>query len=215
MGQKNSKLTITETDRAVLQLKRAKDDIHKFTKRTNLLINNEKIHLKQLIKEHPKDFKQNNEIRFLLKRIHYQETLLQQASDQLINLENMLSNIEFKLIEKQFFNGIQKGNSILTKLNNEFYDLDNVLDNVQEQMQYAEEINNTLAQSVVGINDFEETLDEELVALNNEVNPEIQLNMPTTEDLPSLEKEYPQAAKEEITKDDKREEDKILLPLEG
>lgn len=210
MGQKNSKLAITETDKAVLQLKRSKDDIHKFTKRTNLLINNEKDQLKQLIKEHPQDYKKNHEIRFLLKRIHYQEILLQQASDQLINLENMISNIEFKLIEKQFFKGIQKGHSILTKLNKEFNDLDNVLDSVQDQMQYAEEINNTLSQSIVGIDNFEDELDKELSELELEVNPKIEINMPSTENLPSPIEQKPKVSEEEESKEVFREEEKKI-----
>jgi len=132
-----------------------------------------------------------------LKRVHYQEHLLDQASDQLINLENMLSNIEFKLVEKQFFEGLKNGNSILTKLNKEFANVDEVLDDMQEQMAYQDEINETLAQHVSGVNDYEDEIDKELDAMENELmgkqkqEQEALPNMPSVGRLPELENTKP------------------------
>lgn len=196
MGQKSSKIKITETDKAVLQLKRSKDEIHKFTKRTDILITSEKNQIKQLIKEHPHDYKKNNRIRLLLKRVHYQEYLLQQASDQLINLENMLANIEFKLIESQFLSGLKKGNDILTKLNKEFNNIDQVMDDVAEQVAYQDEINDVLANSIAGVENFEDEIDKELDKLEFEINPITKLELPTTNDLPTLKKKETESIKQ-------------------
>ncbi|CCF57977.1 hypothetical protein KAFR_0D03290 [Kazachstania africana CBS 2517] len=186
MGQKGSKIKITETDRAVLELKRSKDEIHKFTKRTDQLISSERSELKNLMKENPRNYKENTKVRFLLKRIHYQEHLLERASDQLINLENMVSTVEFKLIEAHFLKGIQNGNELLKKLNREFKNLDEILDDVQEQIAYQNEIDETLSHSLAGVNDYEEEIDRELDRLNKEVNPEQTIKLPSTEGLASL-----------------------------
>ncbi|KAK5781640.1 hypothetical protein RI543_000823 [Arxiozyma heterogenica] len=187
MGQTNSKIRITETDKAVLQLKRSKDEIHKFTRRTDKLIEQEKIRIKQMIKDNPENYKQNKKIRLLLKRMHYQEYLVQQASDQLTNLEFMISNIEFKLIEVQFLQGLKKGNDILTKLNKEFVNVDEVISDFQEQLEYQNEVDNALAHSVIGVGDIEVALDKELDDLENELKSKMLTNMPTTTGLASLE----------------------------
>lgn len=196
MGQKGSKIKITEQDKAVLQLKQSKDSIHKYTRRTSSLIDEERQQLKSLIKENPKTYKQNTKVRFILKRIHYQEHLLDQASDQLVNLENMLSNIEFKLVEKQFFQGLQNGNVILTKLNKEFKNIDDIMDDVQEQIAYQSEIDETLAQHVSGVNDYEDEIDKELDAMELEIEGKKETNvieqipeMPSIDKLPELKED--------------------------
>lgn len=209
MGQRNSKIRITETDKAVLQLKRSKDEIHKFTRRTDRLIEQEKIRIKQMIKDNPDNYKQNKRIRLLLKRVHYQDYLMQQASDQLINLECMLSNIEFKLIEAQFLQGLKKGNEILTKLNKEFVNVDDVINDFQEQLEYQNEIDNALAHSVIGVDNIELALDKELDDMENELNSTILNDMPTTIGLASLQKnkERDESKVEEVN----HKNDKIAL----
>lgn len=197
MGQKNSKLRVTETDRAVLQLKRSKDEIHKFTRRTDSLISQERGTLKQLIRENPSAYKKDVKVRFLLKRIHYQETLLQQASDQLINLENMASTLEFKLIEKQFINGLKNGNDILTKLNREFEkeNVSELMDNVQDQIAYQEEIDGILSQSIAGVNDYEDEIDKELDQMEAEV---LAKELPSTDHVAPIQ--VPQTKPEQVSK---------------
>ncbi|CAI4708825.1 ALI_HP2_G0040330.mRNA.1.CDS.1 [Saccharomyces cerevisiae] len=219
MGQKSSKVHITKTDRAILEVKRSKDEIHKFTRRTDNLILVEKSQLKDLIRKNPENYKSNMKVRFLLKRIHYQEHLLQQASDQLINLENMVSALEFKMVEKQFINGLKNGNEILKKLNKEFSNVDELMDDVQDQIAYQNEINETLSRSVVGTSNYEDDLDKELDALESELNPEKMnnakvANMPSTEGLPSLPQgeQTEQKEREEFATEE-RSDTKEPLPL--
>lgn len=117
MGQQGSRIKVTESDKAMLQLKMAKDELHRYSRRTENLIGVERAELRTLcIKLKGKQLKQDNRARLLLKRIHYQERLLEQCSDQIINLETMVQSIEFKLIEKKFIDGLQKGNQLLKKL---------------------------------------------------------------------------------------------------
>ena len=63
MGQKSSKVHITKTDRAILEVKRSKDEIHKFTRRTDNLILVEKSQLKDLIRKNPENYKSNMKVR--------------------------------------------------------------------------------------------------------------------------------------------------------
>lgn len=220
MGQKSSKVQITKTDRAILEVKRSKDEIHKFTRRTDSLIQAERYQLKELIRNNPDNYKSNIKVRFLLKRIHYQEHLLQQASDQLINLENMISTLEFKMVETQFINGLRNGNEILKKLNKEFSNVDELMDDVQDQIAYQNEINETLSRSIVGANDYEDELDKELDALEMEVNTKEKkhkveaVNLPSTEGLPSLSKEEQTDQKEQKEfAQDKKENSKEPVAL--
>ncbi|SCW00958.1 LAFE_0D01904g1_1 [Lachancea fermentati] len=186
MGQKGSKIEVTKADKAVLQLKISKDDLHRYTRRTELLINNERQQLRHLLKEDPKNGKKNPRVRLILKRIHYQSHLLDQAADQLINLENMVATVEFKLIEQQFIAGLKQGNDVLTKLNKEFAGAEDLLDDVQEQIAYQEEIDQILSTSVVG--GFEDELDRELQQLDQEVNGSQNLpELPSTEGLPAIQ----------------------------
>ncbi|QLL30598.1 hypothetical protein HG536_0A04160 [Torulaspora globosa] len=195
MGQKGSKVQITENDRAILQLKRSRDEIHKFTRRTDLLISSERLKLKEMIKENPTKCKSDPRVRFLLKRIHYQDHLLQQALEQLINLENLVSTLEFKLVETQFIKGLERGNQILKKLNKEFENVDELMDDVQMQIAYQEEVDEVLAHSIVGVNDFETEIDKELDQMEREINPQQQIEMPSVDKLPDL-KQRPIASSE-------------------
>ena len=204
MGQKGSKIKITEQDKAVLQLKRSKDSIHRYTRRTNDLIASEQQELKAMIRANPQTYKSNNKVRLLLKRVHYQERLLDQASDQLINLENMLANIEFKLVEAKFLEGIQNGNKILTKLNKEFVNVDEIMEDAAEQIAYQNEIDETLAQNMVGVDSYEDEIDKELEAMENELVGEMAPEMPTTEGLPAPQ--LPQKQQEQVAQSQQEEE---------
>lgn len=208
MGQKGSKVQITENDRAILQLKRSKDEIHKFTRKTDQLIRSERLKLKQMIKENPTKYKNDPRVRFLLKRIHYQDHLLQQALEQLINLENLVSTLEFKLVETQFIKGLERGNQILTKLNKEFDNVDELMDDVQKQISYQDEIDEVLAHSIVGVNDFETEIDKELEELERETNPEQQIQLPSVDKLPDLkQKPLVSSGKEEAEEVEEEEEE--------
>lgn len=191
MGQKSSKIEVTKTDKAILQLKLSKDELHRYSRRTEGLIRTEREGLKRLLREDPINGKKNPRARILLKKIHYQNRLLEQAADQLINLENLVSTVEFKLVEQQFIAGLKQGNEVLTRLNQEFSGAEELMDSVQDQIAYQEEIDQVLSSSVVG-SQFEEELDRELQQLDEEVNKVIQEpvekqpELPSTHGLPDL-----------------------------
>ncbi|CCD27411.1 ESCRT-III subunit protein VPS20 NDAI_0K02200 [Naumovozyma dairenensis CBS 421] len=110
----------------------------------------------------------------------------------------MVSTLEFKMIETQFFNGLKNGNIILTKLNKEFENenIDQLMENVQDQIQYQNEVDNILSQSITGVDDFEEEIDKELDQLEAQIVNEKAAKLPSTEGLKPI-----------ILKDDKKEEE--------
>ncbi|AGO13880.1 AaceriAGR014Wp [[Ashbya] aceris (nom. inval.)] len=184
MGQGGSKIKVTATDKAILQLKLAKDNLHRHAKRTDSLIESERSELRDLARSLKGGIKQNRRARLLLKRIHYQQRLLDQCSDQLINLENMLMTIEFKLVEKQFVQGLARGNEVLKKLNREFSGVEQLMDDVAEQVAYQEEIDQALSSGTVSVGGFQDELDKELEMLAQEVNAQEALpELPSTEGL--------------------------------
>lgn len=203
---------MTEADKAMLQLKMAKDELHRYSRRTETLINTERNELKGLCSRlKGKQLKEDPRARLLLKRMHYQQRLLEQCTDQIINLETMVQSIEFKLVEKSFIDGLQKGNQLLKKLNSELNleKVENIMDAAAEQIETQREIDDTLSNAIVGstIND---EIDKELEQLDRETNgvekvasaPGVQdklEQLPSTEKLgkfkasePELEEEQPQ-----------------------
>lgn len=176
MGNTSSSPRVTAQDKAILQVKLQKDKLLKYQKKSNLLLKSETEQIKKYLRENDK-----KSAKVLLKRTKYQETLLENVSNQLLNLENMIQNIEFKLVEKEFLKGLSNGNEILKKLNNEMNinDVEKLMDDVNENIQYQEEIDQVLSTSIVG-RDVEDEIDEELKQLELE---EAAKNAPTKEEL--------------------------------
>lgn len=191
MGQSNSKICITDADRAILQLKLAKDNLHRYSRRTDSLISNERLELNEIAKAEKHKIKNNSRARFLLKRIHYQQHLLDQCLDQLINLENLLITIEFKLFEQKFIEGLSKGNEILKKLNKELDGAEELVEDVSRQIAYQEEIDKVLSNNFIGTTgDFQQELDRELEQLYEEINHNVELqNLPSITEVPEIQKQ--------------------------
>ena len=54
-----------------------------------------------------------------LKKRNYQRGLLEKTQDQLLNLEQLVQSIEFAQVQVQVFDGLKKGNAILSELQQE------------------------------------------------------------------------------------------------
>ncbi|ODQ58241.1 hypothetical protein WICANDRAFT_24485, partial [Wickerhamomyces anomalus NRRL Y-366-8] len=155
---------VTAQDKAILQVKLQKDKLLKYQKKSNLLLKSETEQIKTYLRQNDK-----RSAKVLLKRTKYQETLLENVSSQIMNLENMIQNIEFKLVEKEFLKGLTNGNEILKKLNKEMNinDVEKLMDDVNDNIQYQEEIDQVLSTSIVG-KDVEDEIDEELRQLEEQ-----------------------------------------------
>lgn len=192
MGQSGSRIKVTETDRAMLQLKMAKDELHRYSRRTELLIRREREELKELCaKLGGNKVRSDFRARAMLKRVHYQQRLLEQCSDQIINLETMVQSIEFKMVEKNFLTGLENGNELLKRLNKELSleKVERVIDDAAEQIEIQREIDETLSNAVIG-SSISDEIDRELELLDQQVNGDkvtkIVENMPSLDGLSKL-----------------------------
>lgn len=226
---------ITSQDKAILQLKKSRDNLNKFTHNTYKLIDNENAELKKMIrscKETGSPVKSHPQIKLLLKRVHYQKILITRANDQLSNLDEMLSNIEFKLIEKKFITGLQQGNDILKKLNNELNVdfVQDVMDNVQDEMAYEREVDQVLTSNMENITDavtdsrmvLDTELDQELEVMAASLgiageqpaaDEQHKVKLPDTSQLPDLPKveESPEREEQEEQKESAGKQ-RVMVP---
>jgi charged multivesicular body protein 6 len=182
MGNSPSSPKVTAQDRAILQVKLQKDKLVKYQRKSTVLIRSEYNRVKVLLREGNKE-----SAKLLLKKVKYQEKLIEDVNNQMFNLENMLQNIEFKLIEKEFLKGLQNGNTILTKLNKEMNvdDVEQLLDEVRESIAYQQEIEETLANATIGM-DLEDEIDEELKQMEKDAIKRDEIDMPSVQGLPEI-----------------------------
>ena len=91
---------VSAQDRAVLDLKVQRDKLRQYQKRVVSVIAQEVIYAKQALS----DGKRAKAL-LLLKKKKHQETLLRNTEQQMANIEEMVTTIEFKVIEADVLQG--------------------------------------------------------------------------------------------------------------
>ncbi|KAL6946059.1 hypothetical protein ACO0OE_003038 [Hanseniaspora uvarum] len=214
MGQESSKsrqYEMSEHDKAMLQLKRSRDNIDKYSQSMYKKIHKEQRMVKDIIRT-KKNLKTGKlgeydelKCKTILKRIRYQESLVTKAVQQLMSLEEMIISIDFKQVEKMFLKGLENGNGILKELNKELTleKVDAILDESEEQMALANEVNDVLAESSNTAGQYlDEEVDEELLAMMKEMEKtsELKQNLPNVSNLPEpvSDKKHIEEKEEEV-----------------
>ncbi|KAG8936518.1 Peptidyl-prolyl cis-trans isomerase cyp8 [Tulasnella sp. 418] len=133
MGQAPSGPKITAQDRAVLDMKLQRDKLKQYQKKIQTILDQEHaIALAAL--------KAGNKTRALtaLRRRKYQEGLLQKTDGQLEVLENLVSTVEFALIEKDVMFGLKQGNEVLKQIHAEMSieSVEKLMSETAEAVQY-------------------------------------------------------------------------------
>lgn len=225
MGQETSKpkqYTLTEHDRAMLQLKKSRDNIDKYSQSMFRKIGAERAQIKTIISTKKVNGQLSSvdeaKCKSILKRIRYQESLVGKAVQQLLSLEEMILSIDFKQVEMSFVSGLENGNSILKQLNEELTleRVDAVLDESEEQMAISNEINDVLGeQSNTAGQYLEQEVDLELQNMIQEIEGARETRtpekvsaekLPDVAHLPELEVRREEVVKEAVT------EDRVLVP---
>jgi charged multivesicular body protein 6 len=162
--QPKRKIQITSVDRAILDLKNARDKLHQY--RIRLLIDDEKLMNKIKIA------KQKNQISYalqLLKLHHYKQQQYENCNQQLLNILQMVQTIDSTQNDLSIINAMKVGKESLQQLQNEI-SLDNLIqlmDDINEQHQTEQEINDILQQNIPQFIDTTlqiDTSDEALLA---------------------------------------------------
>ncbi|KAG6329922.1 hypothetical protein ID866_9165, partial [Astraeus odoratus] len=100
-----------------------------------------------------------------LRRRKYQQSLLLKTDGQLENLEQLVSTIEFSLVEISVLHGLKQGNEVLKEIHREMSieSVEKLMEETQEAREYQREIGNLLANQLSA--DEEEAVQAELLEL--------------------------------------------------
>ena len=106
-----------------------------------------------------------------MRRKKYQESLLSQTDAQLEQLQKLIDDIEFAVVQKDVVFGLKQGTAVLKQIHAEMGGIDNVeklLDENEEARAYEREISELLGGQLS--NADEDEVEHELQALDTEVN---------------------------------------------
>lgn len=204
MGQGPSQPKITAQDRAILQLKRQRDNLKQYQRRLAVIVEKQHVLAKQAIADGKTD-----KAKFYLRLRKQQELTINKTYEQLGNLENLIGTIEFKLIEKDVVYGLTQGNEVLKKLNSEMSvdKIDKVLDDLEDERVKVDEVSDMLGMGLLSYSE-ENEVDEELAALEREIAPQKELKEKPKEDvkLPDAPTNVPEAEEEPEVEEAQKEE---------
>ncbi|KAJ5281891.1 hypothetical protein N7478_007263 [Penicillium angulare] len=166
MGNTSSSQKISSQDRAILDLKNQRDKLKQYRKRITVLTDRETEIAKECLA-------QNDRRRALLalRRKKYQESLLDKTDGQLAQLEQIASQVEFALVQKDVMFGLQQGTEVLKAINKEMGGIEGVerlMGETEDARAYQEEISQMLEGNLT--NQDEEDVEEELLALQRQVS---------------------------------------------
>jgi len=193
IGKKKTISRITEQDKAILNLKKTRDQLLQYQKKIEGNLDKDRDIAKRLLKEGKKD-----RAKLLLRKKKYHESLLSRTDGQLNNLETLVNDLEFSQVEKQVLDGLQEGNAALKRANEMFSidEIEQIMDDTAEAIEKQREIESILSGQLTEeeeedvLKELENLVEDEGKAISAEV-PELP-NVPT-DNLVSSEK--PEAMK--------------------
>ncbi|PPQ67076.1 hypothetical protein CVT25_005677 [Psilocybe cyanescens] len=203
MGGNQSLPKITPQDRAILDLKLQRDKLRQYQKKIQHVLDREQAIAKAQLAAGEKD-----RALIALRRRKYQQGLMSKTDSQLENLEQLLSTIEFSLVEVSVLHGLKQGNDVLKEIHKEMNveSVEKLLEETAEAREYQKEIGNMLSNALTL--DDEEAVQEELLALQRDIAGEYQ-EQPLHTKLPAVPSEEPQHPVIEDSRPTKRE--KVLV----
>ncbi|KAJ9203894.1 hypothetical protein DTO166G4_6868 [Paecilomyces variotii] len=191
MGNTNSSHKISAQDRAILDLKNQRDKLHQYQRRITVLTDRETAIAKECLARDDR-----RRALLALRRKKYQESLLAKTDAQLAQLEELTNSVEFALVQKDVLFGLQQGTSVLQAIHKEMGGLEAVeklMGETEEARAYQEEISQMLAGQMS--NQDEDEVEDELEALQREVEGVSLPNAPTSTLPEGSEKEKEEKAK--------------------
>ncbi|KAI6007238.1 Snf7 family [Pisolithus albus] len=175
MGLNQSAPKITAQDRAILDLKLQRDKLKQYQRKIQVILDQEYEIAKAHLAAGDRD-----RASLALRRRKYQQSLLLKTDGQLENLEQLVSTIEFSLVEKSVLHGLKQGNEVLKEIHREMSveSVEKLMGETQEAREYQIEIGNLLANQLSV--DDEEAVQEELRQLQvQSTQPELHAELPS------------------------------------
>jgi charged multivesicular body protein 6 len=159
-------------------LKLQRDKLKQYQKKIQVVLDREH----EIAKAHLATGQQDRAV-IALRRRKYQQSLLLKTDSQLENLEQLVSTIEFSLVEVSVLHGLKQGNEVLKEIHREMSieSVEKLMDETQEAREYQREIGDLLANRLT--HDEEDAVQAELLALQGETvgqaEPEVRLDLPS------------------------------------
>lgn len=175
MGLNQSAPKITSQDRAILDLKLQRDKLKQYQRKIQVILDQEYEIAKAHLAAGDRD-----RATIALRRRKYQQSLLLKTDGQLENLEQLVSTIEFSLVEISVLHGLKQGNEVLKEIHREMSveSVEKLMGETQEAREYQMEIGNLLANQLSV--DDEEAVQEELRQLQvQSTQPELHAELPS------------------------------------
>lgn len=194
LSKKNSpkKPEITEIDRAILDLKNARDRLHKY--RTKL--ENDEARLVQQARI-ARDANKKERALGLLRLRKYKQSQAITCEDQLLNVLKMVETIDSKQNEIKLLSALAAGKDSLKRMHEETTvdDVLNLMDEIKEEIDVENEITEILSAVPTLSAADEEAVEAELAALDMEMykttSEEIDLPAVPTNKLPDMDVSEP------------------------
>lgn len=142
-------------------MKNQRDKLHQYQKRITVITNRETSIARECLARGDKP-----RALLALRRKKFQESLLAKTDSQLETLEQLTSNVEFALVQKDVVYGLQQGTSVLKQIHSEMGGLeqvDKMMGENQEAIAYQKEVSDMLAGEMS--NADEDEVEDELEAL--------------------------------------------------
>ncbi|KAI9479172.1 Snf7-domain-containing protein [Coemansia mojavensis] len=188
MGAGQSKSRITAQDKAILDMKVQRDRLKQYQKRVQVVLDRENALARELLKKGDK-----RRALLALRRRKYQEQMVLTTDTQLFNLQQLMDNVEFSLVQKDVLFGLEQGNKVLTQLNKEIRieDVERLADDTAEAIAYQNEISELLQMNMS--REDEDAVLQELDELERQESDRLRLNLPKVPDhqLPEPERYQP------------------------
>lgn len=179
LGKKKNTSRITEQDKAILSLKKTRDQLLQYQKKIEGNLEKDRELAKRLLKEGKKD-----RAKLLLRKKKYHESLLVKTDGQLSNLETLVHDLEFSQVEQQVLDGLKEGNAALKKANEMFSidEIEQIMDDTAEAIEKQREIESILSGQLTDEDEEDvlkelEGLAEDAIVVSDEI-PELP-NVPT------------------------------------
>lgn len=187
MGNSSSKgPTVTEHDRAILQLKRQRDRLQQYQTKIGAVLRRER----QLAAECVARGDRARALLALRKR-KQQQTMLDQTLAQLATLDELITTIEFKLVEKDVVQGLERGAQVLQQLSAEVLieRVERLMDDTAEGVAYQQEVSEMLGTALSPA--MEDEVEDELAALEREVAGPGSVEQHVLPEMPSVPHQVP------------------------
>ena len=166
-------------------MKNQRDKLHQYQRRITVITDRETAVARQCLARGDKA-----KALLALRRKKFQETLLAKTDAQLETLEQLTSNVEFALVQKDVVYGLQQGTSVLKQIHAEMGGIENVeklMGENEDARAYQKEVSEMLGGQMS--NQDEDEVEDELEAMEGEING--------VKDSDAVEDQYPVAPQNE------------------